>query len=40
MNETQQKLVEAICIMDSAIENNSEDFKEMHEARMKKLLLM
>ena len=32
---TQQKLVEALHIMDSALENNTDDFKEIHEKRMK-----
>ena len=38
MNEAQQLLVEAICIMDSAVENDTEDFKEMHQTRMKKFI--
>ena len=35
MNEAQQRLLEAILIMDSMLENNTDDFKELHEKRMK-----
>lgn len=35
LNEAQQKLSEALHIMDSMIENNTEDFKAIHERRMK-----
>jgi hypothetical protein len=35
MNEAQQRLVEALHIMDSVLENNTDDFKELHEKRIK-----
>lgn len=35
MNKAQQKLLEALHIMESMLENNSSDFKEVHEKRMK-----
>ena len=35
MNEAQQRLLEALHIMNSMLENNTDDFKEIHEKRMK-----
>ena len=35
MNEAQQRLLEALHIMDSMLDNNTDDFKELHEKRMK-----
>ncbi len=35
MNEAQQRLIEALHIMDSMLENNTDDFKEIHEKKMK-----
>lgn len=38
MNEAQQRLLEAIHIMDSVVENNTEEFKEIHEIRIRGFL--
>ena len=38
MNEAQQGLLEALHIMNSMLENNTDDFKEIHEKRMKDFL--
>jgi len=35
MNEAQQRLLEALHIMVSMLENNTNDFKEIHEKRIK-----
>lgn len=35
MSEAQQRLLEALHIMDSMLENNTDDFKEIQEKRMK-----
>ena len=38
MVKAQQKLVEALFIMDSAVVNNTEEFKELHEKKMKEFI--
>ena len=35
MNEAQQRLLEALHIMESMLENNTDNFKEIYEKRMK-----
>ena len=35
MIEAQQRLLEALHIMESMLENNTDNFKEIHEKRMK-----
>ena len=35
LHEAQQKLLEALHIMDSMLVNNTDEFKESHEKRMK-----
>ena len=34
MNKAQQKLVDALYIMDSMLKNNTDEFKETHKKRM------
>jgi len=36
--ECEQKLITALHIMDSAIENDTEDFQELHKKRMVKFI--
>ena len=36
--KTQQNLIEALFIMDSAIEYNTEEYREIHEKNMKEFI--
>lgn len=38
MNKAQQNLVDALHIMDSVLQNNTDDFKDIHEKRMKNFI--
>ncbi len=38
LTKTEQHLLEALNIMQSVVDNPSEDFKELHEKRIKKFI--